>query len=455
MQKVMNKQVSKTWIRALSLGLLVALLSLNLAFSAARPAQTASNYASDVAVAWFDLSMKLVRETPGFSPPVASRAYGYLGVTLYETVQPGMAGYQSLVGELNDLERLPKLGGPVNVHWPVAANAALASLTRRLFPNATPENLAVIDALEAHLNQQYKKEVDDATFWLSTVWGRSVARAVYIWSLSDGGHEGYGRNFSDDFIPATGAGLWISTPPAFAKPLQPYWGDNRPFALSNNDACPAADPYEYSEDPASLFYAEALEVYQTGQGRTQEQTDIARFWADDAVRTATPPGHWISILNQVLVEEKATLDVAAEAYAKLGIAVADSFITCWRTKYQYNVLRPISYIQNVIDPTWNTPVISDPVGTPPFPEYTSGHSVQSAAAAAVLSSIFGDDYAFTDNTHASLGLPARSFASFEAAAGEAAISRLFGGIHYRAAIENGLEQGECVGARVLELPFRN
>lgn len=147
------------------------------------------------------------------------------------------------------------------------------------------------------------------------------------------------------------------------------------------------------------------------------------------------------------------LDVAAEAYAKLGLALADSFIACWNTKYQYNLLRPITYIQQFIDPAWNTPAITDAVTTPPFPEYTSGHSVQSAAAALVLTDLFGDNYAFTDFTHDAVGYAPRSFPSFMAAANEAAISRLYGGIHFRAAIEKGMEQGECIAAQVLTLRF--
>jgi hypothetical protein len=237
--------------------------------------------------------------------------------------------------------------------------------------------------------------------------------------------------------------------------LQPYWGENRPFVLTDGAECPAPPPPVYSEDPGSAFYAEALEVYETVKQHNAEQEAIAMFWADDAGRTATPPGHWVSILNQVLTLEDASLAMAAESYAKVGIAVADAFVTCWHTKFAHNLLRPISYIQAHIDSTWNTPELTDPVVTPPFPEYTSGHSVQSSAAARVLTNLFGVDYAFTDNTHEALGRPARSFTSFAEAANEAAISRLYGGIHYRSAIESGLVQGECVAERVLALTFNS
>jgi membrane-associated phospholipid phosphatase len=182
---------------------------------------------------------------------------------------------------------------------------------------------------------------------------------------------------------------------------------------------------------------------------TDEQRAIALFWADDPSVTATPPGHSVSIATQVLRAVDGGLDTAAETYAKVGMAVADAFIACWNTKYSYNLVRPVTYIQAFIDADW-LPILV----TPPFPEYTSGHSAQSGAAAQVLTDLFGRRFAFVDRTHEDRGLPARSFVSFFQAAGEAAISRLYGGIHYRPAIVRGLEQGRCVGQAVSALEFR-
>jgi hypothetical protein len=178
---------------------------------------------------------------------------------------------------------------------------------------------------------------------------------------------------------------------------------------------------------------------------TDEQHAIARFWSDDPGATPTPPGHSISILTQVIRMLDASLGQAADAYARVGVAVADAIIACWRTKYQFNLIRPVTYVRRVIDPAW-TPLLI----TPPFPEYTSGHSVQSGAAARVLTDLFGP-VSFTDHTHDARGQPARSFSSFTDAAREAAISRLYGGIHFHAAIERGLEQGDCIGARATAL----
>jgi hypothetical protein len=189
-----------------------------------------------------------------------------------------------------------------------------------------------------------------------------------------------------------------------------------------------------------------MEVYNVTNGLTTAQRDIALFWADGA-NTITPPGHWVSILNQLTDSNEWTLDVSCEAYAKLGVAVGESFISCWRAKYVHNLLRPITCIRNVVNPAWNSPI-----GTPPFPEYPSGHSTQSGAAAQVLTDMFGH-MAFEDHTHDASGMAARSFTSFFDAANEAAISRLYGGIHFRSAIEEGVTQGVCIGDKVLELQF--
>jgi PAP2 superfamily len=191
-----------------------------------------------------------------------------------------------------------------------------------------------------------------------------------------------------------------------------------------------------------------MEVYETANGLSPEQREVALFWADEPGNTATPPGHSISMTSQLLRDRDVGLDVAAETYLRVGLAVGDGFIACWNAKYRYNLLRPITYIRQWIDPAWVSPLT-----TPPFPEYTSGHSVQSGAWAQVVTELFGE-VAFTDHTHDERGFEPRSFSSFREAAEEAAISRLYGGIHFRPAIEVGLHQGTCVGQAVGALPLR-
>ncbi|MEZ4852202.1 MAG: vanadium-dependent haloperoxidase, partial [Bacteroidia bacterium] len=247
-------------------------------------------------------------------------------------------------------------------------------------------------------------------------------------------------------------GLWEPTSSANPIPLQPYWGAVRPFMKKNVDDLLPVPPPAYSTDINSDFYKEAKEVYETVTNLTPEQKVIAEFWSDDPGNTATPPGHSYSIMMQILDDREYDLAVTAEVYAKLGMGVHDAFVSCWNAKYHYNLVRPITYIHKNIDHSW-----SIPLATPPFPEYTSGHSVQSGATAQILTDLFGDNYYFVDRTHINRtdidGSP-RSYNSFYDFANEAAISRLYGGIHYRAAIEVGVEQGIKIGENIGTLEFK-
>ncbi len=404
------------------------------------------DFDATVATAWFDLSRTLVRTTPGFTPPVASRAFAYAGLALYEALAPGSRRYRSLQRVLPGLRMRNRTDR--NLDWPTVANSTLASMMRLLFPTTSDANRAAIDTLEASFADRSRRRTKPS-ITRSDAYGRSVARSVFAWSRGDGGHEGYLRNFPADYVPPAGPGLWEPTPPAFQSALQPSWGRNRCFAIASGSACPPGPPTPYSEDSSSTFFAEAVEVYDAVNKRTPEQEAIARFWSDDPGATSTPAGHSISIVTQVLRRERASLMVAAETYAKVGMAVADAFIACWHAKYRYNLLRPVTYIRFLVDRDW-LPLLN----TPPFPEHTSGHSVQSGAAFQVLADLFGDRYSFDDHTHDERGLAPRRFDSFSQCADEAAISRLYGGIHYRPAIDLGLEQGRCIGRAVGDLPFR-
>jgi hypothetical protein len=353
---------------------------------------------------------------------------------------------QGLAGRLNDLGAAPGPSNPAH-HWPTVANAALASILRSQFPTSTIESKAAMDALEERLASIFRTTVPPGIYRRSVDRGRGIAGHIFEWSKLDGGHEGFLHNFPP-YTPPVGPGLWVPTPPGFLPALQPSWGSNRPFALPSGAECDPGPPLAYSEEPSSTFYAEMLECYEVVTNLSPEQRAIALFWSDDPGITCTPPGHSISILTRVVRGHGCTLDVAAEAYARVGMAVADAFVSCWNTKYRYNLLRPATYIRHLIDPSWSSLLV-----TPPFPEYTSGHSVQSAAAAQVLTDLFGT-VAFTDHTHDDRGLTPRFFGSFLDAAEEAALSRLYGGIHFRTAIVLGLEQGRCVGQHVSDVRFQ-
>jgi membrane-associated phospholipid phosphatase len=285
----------------------------------------------------------------------------------------------------------------------------------------------------------------------STAFGLALSQHILNWSSTDGGAVVENMGFPYEFALGEGPPNWVptSTIAVQQKPLLPNWGNNRPFTLPEGEFCGLPLPTEYSEDPASPFFVEAMEVYQTSKSLTDDQKAIARFWSDDPMLSPTPPGHWVSIALQIFERDGTPLSLQAETLALLGMAIADGFIACWRTKYEVDLLRPVTYIRRVIDPKWE-PLLN----TPPFPEYPSGHSSQSGAAAGVMSALYGASFAFTDATHEDDGLAPREFASFQAAAEEAAISRLYGGIHFRPGIEMGLAQGACVAEHVLKVITR-
>jgi membrane-associated phospholipid phosphatase len=420
-------------------------------------AKPASAYSSAVATEWFQLALLITQQTPGFSPPVASRALAYLGLTLYESTAPGMPQNISLAGQLNELSSLPWAQPDEPLHWPTVANAAMATMSRMMFSNATPENKARIDLLERSLPLKYGQDFDPETVTAditnrSDTFGKLMAMAIMTWARTDGGHQAWGplRRNQQNYVPPSGAGKWSATPPAFGKALLPWWGQVRPFALKTSNDCPAPPPPPYSEEPGSTFYKEANEVYQLSNQATQEQRQFALYWSDDPGKTPTPAGHWSFIANDLLKTRKASLATAAEVHARLNIAMADAFIAGWQTKYSVNLLRPVTYVQLVIDSNW----VPGLMHTPPFPEYPSGHSVQSSAAAAVLGQAFGTNTAFTDNTHNDRGWGPRTFKSFGAAADEAALSRLYAGIHFRFGVTGGQVQGRCVADKALALKFK-
>ncbi len=319
----------------------------------------------------------------------------------------------------------------------------MTSAARRFFENTGPTGQRALDTIEQRLGEKLRDGVDTAVVERSAAFGVAIADHVWAWSLTDGGAVVENMGFPMSYTLGDKPWSWRPTSALRQQqfPLLPDWSKNRTFAMPKADSCALPPPPAYSEEKGSDFYREAEETMLAVKNLTPEQKIIARFWSDDPMLSPTPPGHWISIATQVLRTENADLAKSAEVYARVGIAVADGFIGNWQTKYQYDLLRPVTYIQKFMDPKWQPLLI-----TPPFPEYPSGHSTQSGAAEIVLSRAFGDAYAFTDATHEADGLAPRRFPSFRAAADEAGISRLYGGIHFRAAIEKGLEQGRCIGA---------
>lgn len=388
----------------------------------------------DVVRAWDGLVSDLLRrERQG--PLAAARLIGISGVALHEAALPGLAGEPALAGRLAALPPVPPATPAIDAA--LSANAASARLLRGLMAKRGADALRAIDAMEARWAGASDAAPDIAA--ASAAHGRAVADVVLAWAETDGSRE-LARCPRAARHPA---GSWKPTPPQFRQePLQPCWGDLRPMALASADV-PIADPPACSDDPASPFHAHAMEVFDTVNRQDPEEREIALFWADDTGATGTPPGHWLAILDQLAVDRSLDDRTFVRARAALGVALHDAAIACWRAKYRHFYVRPVTYLQRKVKASW-VPLLA----TPPFPEYPSGHAVFSAAVASVLARTLGDG-PFEDRTRASRGHASRKFASFDEAAREAAASRIYGGIHFRPACEDGLAQGRAVGAEVI------
>jgi len=393
----------------------------------------------DVATQWFD-RLYLEVKASGTAPPQASRMYGYAALALYEGIVTGMPDHNTLQGQL---EAFPAgtIPAPTNaVHdWPSVANRALSVVCTGLLPAGQVN----FDALEAQIAADVEVGLTQVVIDRSVQYGEDVGNAILAFAATDGVAGLAACNGA--FVPPITVpnGAWTGT----GLGLQPCWGTLRTFALTAADECAAFGHPAYDTATTSAIYSHALVVYNTtgdaGANLTADQTDIANYWADGATATGTPGGHWISIVRVVAAAEGLKLDVVAEAYARVGIAIHDAFIACWDAKFDTYLLRPVTYIRDNIDAGWD-PLLT----TPNFPTYTSGHSTQSGAASTVLTGQFGS-LAFTDTTHSDLN-PAlaasdRSFGSFAQAANEAAISRLYGGIHWLFDNIDGYNQGQCIG----------
>ena len=413
----------RTALAAAGRGAAAGLGALLLPVGAAAAAAQDDRAPHDVATGWFDVALRLAQGTPGFSPPVAARALGVTGAALLAAVDAAAA----------------RPGASVD---PVAtADAALATAVRALWARA-PEGLRLeVEALAA---AGARSRPGGGVHRRSVEAGVAAAQQVLAVAATDGGHDADVRP-PVPWSPPAVPGAWEPTPPRYLPALLPTWGSNRCLVLTDADAPDPGPPPAFAPEPGSESWAEAVEVHDVVVRLDDAQRATVAFWADEPGRTPTPAGHSVSLLTQALRDRGATLGQAAVAYAAVGAAVSDAFVCCWATKYRYAHLRPVTYVERYLRPGWSELL---PLTTPPFPEHTSGHSVQSAAAAEVLTALFGEGPVH-DTTHVGRGLPARTFPSFRAAAQEAATSRLLGGIHFRSAVELGVAQGRSVGHAVV------
>ena len=387
-----------------------------------------------------------------FSPPVASRIYVYPNIAAYEIIAVNSDGYNSLLEQIDGFPVIESAGENVNLQ--LAALIAHMDVGRRLIFSE--------EKMTSYRDALYESwtDLNKAEFEASKAYGLEVAQIIADWY--DGDMYKETRTMPKFTVNTEEVYRWQPTPPAYMDGIEPAWNKIRTMVLdSAAQFIPVPHP-EFSMEPGSAFQKELAEVYEISQeitekGDDSEEIEIAKFWDCNpyvsvtrghlmfATKKITPGAHWIGITKIAAKKSDFNFEDTVFAHTKSSIAIFDAFISCWDEKYRSNLVRPETLINNYIDDQWE-PILQ----TPPFPEYPSGHSVVSGAASVVLTSIFGENFAFDDDTEQPYGLPIRSFTSFRAAAQEAAISRLYGGIHYMAAIENGVEQGYQVGELVTQ-----
>jgi len=380
-----------------------------------------------------------------FSPPVASRVYAYPSIAAFETVRFAHPDkYNTLAGQLNGLKEMP-IPTDDNINFNLAALHAFYTVGRKLIFSQDK-----IDEYQEHIYQDLLEDgLPQKMLKASKIFGNEVAEHILEWA--DGDLYNQTRTHSKyTILPETK--YWKPTPPDYMEGIEPHWKEIRTMVLDSANQFIPKPPLEFDLDKESEFYNQLIEVYDIGINLTEEEVDIAKFWdcnpfvshhighAMFAIKKITPGGHWIGITSIACKKTNSSFDESINAYTNVTIGLFDAFISCWDEKWRSILVRPETIINQNLDEKW-VPLLQ----TPPFPEYTSGHSVISRTAAIVLTNLYGENFNFADDTEVEYGLPIRDFKSFKHASEEAAISRLYGGIHYKMAIDEGVFQGEKVG----------
>lgn len=401
-------------------------------------------FSSDVAQDWLDMELRL--QWANTYALNGARFFAYLGIALYESVVPGMPAYLSLDDQLNGMPDMPETEPGKAYHWPAAANTALAHLMRNFYTR--PESAGLrpsIDSLEAVHNARYQAEVNAETYARSVAFGAEVARRILEWAKADGA-----ANAACAFTTPTDITKWRNVAPNPTGASLPCWGQNRMFVAGSTEDIYSPLPPAYSEDPNSAYYTMVKQVYDVSTTLTAEQKIQARYFNDNP---GYPGGtHNLAVFRQIMEAEQFPLDQYAVAWAKLGIALAETQIAIWQQKYALLVDRPTRYIREVIGDyipaaqTWTSYL-----PMPPYPEYPGGQSQTVGAFAAIMESIFGPDYAFTLRTYEVTGYAPRPYDSFAGLVNDVNWARVYSGYHYVYTVEESAKQGAAIANNILEL----
>lgn len=394
----------------------------------------------------FSVTMVMIHDV--VNPPAASRFYTYCLMGAHEIVARNNS--QIVAPTLLTKSIHPVAIDTRDYDYQIAALYCILETGRLIIPSGymleeDQKKLIIALLREGHSQAVINKSI-------------AVAQDVAKKIAADAAADGYLKLSTRlRYRPRKGDAYWYPTPPGYIEGVEPHWKTIRPILIDSCSQFMPKPPVEFSKDSTSAFYKMVREVYETGKNLTEQQRFIASYWDCNpfAINTSghmnigfkkiSPGGHWMNITGIATSKADLDLDKGIMVHAFAAATIMDAFISCWDEKYRSSRVRPETVINRLVDPKW-TPLLQ----TPPFPEYTSGHSVISTAVAETLTYLLGDNFAFRDDTEVIFDLPARDFPSFRQASEEAAISRLYGGIHYRDAIENGQAQGKAIGAFIVE-----
>ena len=383
------------------------------------------------------------------NPPLAARFFSYACLAGYEVVAQNDSASQSFYGILNKYPRIEKPQNMAGYSYELSALLAMLETAKKMQPSG-----ALLEKYEQQFLDSCRREgISEEVIAPSLAYAQAVSKNILAYAKADK----YNRisNYPR-YTPTNQEGDWYPTPPGYFAPVEPYFNTVRSFTLDTCVQFKPVPPVAFSKNKESEFFQLMQEAYQEGVNLPKEHQEIAAFWDCNpfalqdnghmlvGMKKISPGAHWLGITGIACRQAKVDFAQAMQIHTLVSVSLMDGFISCWDEKFRSNRIRPETAIRKYIDPNWK-PLLQ----TPPFPEYLSGHSTISSAAAVVLTHYFGDNFKYKDTVEVRFGLPDREFKSFQQAAEEAGISRFYGGIHFRDAIDNGRQQGLQVGEWVV------
>lgn len=390
---------------------------------------------------WIAHDLYLIKNTTGYSPPVAARTLYYISVANYESIYPKVGKLESMSDQLAGYKR-PELSTE-DLAWEHVLNLMNLKLTTHFFVNMSPRDLGSTTAKYENAKEGYAplysaEELKNADAYVEVLFA-----SIISWSDLDGAKEAWNKNFPKSFEPQICDSCWESTLPGYERALQPYWGSTRLAIASNEHISDTIGYVPFSKNSTSNYYKEVQRILNCYDSLTQNEITIAKYWNDAPGVSGTPVGHLFAIANSLAISEHLPLEKSICLYLLLGTAVNDAMIECWELKYMYSAIRPITYIHRYLELPF-VPILI----TPPFPEFPSGHSYQAGSAQAVFEYIFGSELKFWDVTNSERpdinGSP-RMYNSFHEMSQEMSVSRFYGGIHYLSTLQQSLKFGYYIG----------